>query len=298
VTPKAFNLGGTVQDVLTRFQNRLLGEVESVGLTTGYPAIDEFTNGLKPGELFVISSRPGMGSTTLMLNITEHICVDQKTPSLVVSCDLDAPEIIHRLIFSRARVDDRRFDSKHMPTDLELTRVKSAADELSVAPLTVKDPTCISIEALCATARRLHGEDKVGFIAIDHLQRLETDSFASAGTRRKMVKIVADLEGLARELQVPIVLISGMTRGPEHRKGKDAGIPRLSDLYHPMTIWRHAAWIGLLYREAFYRDEPDESAKGDPAHLILRNVQQCDVVDVPLSFHAERRHFEAIKVTN
>ena len=286
-----FDLRTAVDGVLTTFRNQLTGVADAPGLPTGIPEIDAFTNGLKPGKLFVISARPSMGSSTLMLNITEHICVDRKIPSLVVSCDLDAAEITRRLIFSRGRVEDRQFDADHLPTDLELTRVNRAANELRAAPLTVEDANSISVEALCAMARRLHGEGKVGFIAIDHLQRLKSDSFAAAGgSRRETAEILSCLKSLTRELRVPILIIAGMTRGTDRRTGKNLGIPRISDLRHRKAIWSHADWIGLLYREAFYRDGPDEEDEGDPAHLLVGSREYLER-DVKLAFHHRTRRF-------
>ena len=126
---------------------------------------------------------------------------------------------------------------------------------------------------------------------------IQTRGLLRHGRRRVSDEILAGLEGLARELQIPIVIIAGMTRASERRKGKD-GIPHLSDLRHFKTLWRHAAWIGLLYRETFHRQEPDDDAEGDPAHLILYKAQQCGVVDIPFSFHAGRRCFEAVKAQN
>lgn len=287
-----FDLGATIDGVLATFCNQLAGVPEAPGLPTGIPEIDEFTGGLKPGELVVICARPSMGSSTLMLNITEHICVDGKIPALVVSCDLDAAEITRRLIFSRGRVEERLFDADHLTTDLEHTRVSRAANDLRAAPLTVEGASSISVEVLCTLARRLHGKGNVGFIAIDHLQRLKSDSFAAAGGRRREVaEILSCLKSLARELQVPILIIAGMTRGPERRKGKNIGVPRISDLRHRKTIRSHADWIGLLYREAFYRDEPVEKDKGDPAHLILEGMRNFEYEDVKLSFHRWCRRF-------
>jgi replicative DNA helicase len=198
--PKPFNLDDTVAGVLDLFQKRLSGEPDASGLSTGYPEIDKLTGGLKPGELHVIAQGPGMGGTTLMMNIAEHVCIGKRVPVMVVSCWHTSAELVELMIFSRARYGPHNPVSGEAPTPEELERIRQAASDTRGAPLIVND-TLFTIEALCDEARRRKEQDNIGFLAIDHLQLLRSDSMqAKTSRKRQVAKIMCRLKSLSREL--------------------------------------------------------------------------------------------------
>lgn len=299
MTPKPFNLNDAVQGVINHFQNRLSGEADVRGLSTGYPEIDMSAKGLKPGEVFVIAGRPSMGKTTLMLNIVEYICIDQKIPVMIVSCGQTAADVVGRIIFSRAGFALSRLDSGDVPTPGDLERIHRAATDTLNARLIVDD-AIFSIEDLRDQVRHHMREENIGFIAIDHLQLLMLDAVLVGATRNREVSIVlSGIKSLAREFGVPILILAELNRRPERRKDQFMGVPRLSDLRSDKTIIKYADLIGLLYREVFYNETvEEENGKGSPAKLILSNLRQIGISEVSLTFHPERRRFDSTDKTN
>lgn len=288
---KEFDLNRSISKTIGQLGQRLAGIAESQGLLTGYPDLDGFVKVLRPGELFVVASRGAMGKTTLMLNIVEHICIDQKVPCMVVSCSLAADEIVRRIILSRAGVAQDDSDEGNAPNEDDLGRARVAVTELQNSRLVVEDKI-FSVEDLCARARRFQDEHNTGFLAIERLQLLRSGSLpAGAGRKREVAAILTDLKTLARELGIPILLLSELNRGPEHRRGKYAGIPRLEDLRSHDAIHKYADHVGLLYREAYYFDGPAEECKGAPAHLIVISLRRIVHSNIPLTFHDGIRRF-------
>jgi replicative DNA helicase len=280
--PKPFNLDDTVAGVLDRFQKRLSGEPEVSGLTTGYPEIDKLTGGLKPGELHVIAEDSGVGGITLMMNIAEHVCIGQRVPAMVASCGHTSDELVELMIFSRARYKPHWPVSGVAPTSEELERVRQSASDLHGAPLIVND-SVFTIEGLRDEARRRKDEDNIGFLAVHHLQMLRSDAMPVGSSRKRMVaEILSGLKSLARELRIPVLLLAGLNRGPERRKGKKHGIPRFSDIRSVKVIYRYADVIGMLHHLPFYMNSYEE--RGMPVRLILANLRRGGYSKVPLAF--------------
>ena len=295
MSPKPFNLSDTVNEVTDNFSKRLAGGADPYGLSTGYPQVDAFTKGLKPGRLYVIAARPAMGKTTLMLNIVEHICIDQKVPVMIVSCALTAYKIVQRMIFSRAGFEVRQFEQGRRPTQADHERIQQSSVETRGSKLFVDDAIS-SIEAIRAQALRRKHEDNIGLLAIDHLQLLKSEAWHGGSRKREVAEIMSGLRSLARELGIPILLLAELNRGPERRRGKMAGIPRFSDIRSHRAVHKYADLLGLLYREAYYC-ESQEKIKCEPAWLTLVDLREADLLDVPLSFYAEIRRFKSGEVT-
>lgn len=293
-TTKAFHIKDSVGEVISHFEALLSGDVEVQGAATGYPDLDRMSKGLKPGEMFVIAARPSMGKTSLMMNIVEHICIDQGIPSLVFSCEMTAFQIVQRLVFSRARFAMAQLGKGFKPKREDLLRIKRAAEEIASAKLFVDDTAGIPIETLRAKARRRKREDNIGFIAIDYLQLLKSNSKQAQNSReREIGEISAGIKALAKELSIPIVVLAQLNRGPESRTGKSLGVPRMSDLRESGTIEQDADMIGLLYRTAYYAEtEEEKEAEAGKAELVLAKNRNGETGHVPLTFLAELMRFE------
>lgn len=291
---QGFNIKVSVKEVMTRFQQILSGEMETQGIATGYPDLDQMCKGLKAGEMFVVAARPSMGKTSLMMNLVEHISVDQKVPSMVFSCEMTAFQIVQRLVFSRARFAMSRLGKGFKPNKEELLKLKRAAQEVSSAPLWIDDTSGIAIETLRAKARRRKREDDIGLIAIDYLQLLRSNSKQASNSReREIGEISAGIKGLAKELNIPIIVLAQLNRGPEGRTGKSIGVPRMSDLRESGTIEQDADMIGLLYRTAYYAEtEEEKEAEAGKAELVLAKNRNGEVGHIPLTFIADLMRFE------
>ncbi|BCX49765.1 replicative DNA helicase [Haloferula helveola] len=293
-TASGFSIKESVGEVMTRFQEILAGEMEVQGVATGYSDLDTMSKGLKPGEMFVVAARPSMGKTSLMMNIVEHICVDQNVPTMVFSCEMTAFQIVQRLVFSRARFAMSKLGKGFKPAKEELLKLKRAAQEVAAAKLWIDDTAGIPIETLRAKARRRKREDGIGLIAIDYLQLLKSNSRQAANSReREIGEISAGIKALAKELGVPIVVLAQLNRGPEGRTGSSLGVPRMSDLRESGTIEQDADMIGLLYRSAYYAESEEEKEElAGKAELVLAKNRNGETGHVPLTFIAELMRFE------
>jgi replicative DNA helicase len=293
-TTRGFHIKQSVTEVISHFEALLSGDVEVQGAPTGYMDLDRMSKGLKPGEMFVVAARPSMGKTSLMMNIAEHICIDQGVPSMVFSCEMTAFQIVQRLVFSRARFAMAQMGKGFKPRREDLLRIKRAAEEIAASKLFVDDTPGLMIDTLRAKARRRKREDNIGFIAIDYLQLLKSGSKQAQNSReREIGEISAGIKGLAKELGLPILVLAQLNRGPEGRTGKSLGVPRMSDLRESGTIEQDADMIGLLYRTAYYAEtEEEKEQEAGRAELLLSKNRNGETGHVPLTFIAELMRFE------
>ena len=293
-TKAGFDIRTEVAEVWTKFQEVLAGEVETQGVSTGYTDLDGMSKGLKPGEMFVVAARPSMGKTSLMMNIVEHICVDQSVPTLVFSCEMTAFQIVQRLVFSRARFAQSRIGKGFKPSRDELVKLKRSSQEIAEAKLWIDDTAGIPIDTLRAKARRRKREDDIGLIAIDYLQLLKSNTRQASNSReREIGEISAGIKALAKELNVPILVLAQLNRGPESRTGSSLGVPRMSDLRESGTIEQDADMIGLLYRSAYYAETEEEKEElAGKSELVLAKNRNGETGHIPLTFIADLMRFE------
>lgn len=285
---------GTVQEVIDQFTALVSGKQQSQGIPTGYEVLDRKCGGLKKGEMFVVAARPSMGKTSLMMNIVEHICIDQGKPTMVFSCEMSAVQLVQRLLFSRARFDFGQVQRGYTTEKRDLVRIQQSAAQIAASKLFIDDTAGISINELRAKARRRQREDGIEFIAIDYLQLMKSRTRQAENSReREIAEISAGIKALAKELSVPILILAQLNRGPEGRTGKNLGVPRMSDLRESGAIEQDADLVGLLYRAAYYaEDDEDKEKEGGKATLSLAKNRNGETGDVPLTFLAELMRFE------
>ena len=293
-TTKAFDLKHEVSEVIKQFQQLLAGELETQGVSTGYQKLDTMSKGLKPGEMFVVAARPSMGKTSLMMNLVEHMCIDQGVPTMVFSCEMTSFQIVQRLLFSRARFPMSKLSKGFTPTKDEIKKLTRASKEIGSANMWIDDTAGIPIDTLRAKARRKKREEGLGLIAIDYLQLLKSNSRQASNSReREIGEISAGIKALAKELEVPIIVLAQLNRGPEGRTGSSLGVPRMSDLRESGTIEQDADMIGLLYRSAYYAETEEEKAEeAGKAELVLAKNRNGETGHIPLTFIAELMRFE------
>jgi replicative DNA helicase len=231
--------------VIERFQSILSGEHNPAGLETGFPDLDRIIGGLAPGKLIVIASRPSMGKTTLMLNILEHLCIDKKIPGYVLTGDLSATELVERLIFSRARVSLEQISSQpNNPTKGDLRRISDSAVTIAHSGNIVDDTRGISVESLRSKILLAKESNEIALVAIDHLHLLTSDAQKPWPSRKEeMDEVVRQLKGLARELDLPVLVLAQLKRRADSRP-----FPTLSDLRESAALEYEADVIGLLHR--------------------------------------------------
>jgi replicative DNA helicase len=293
-TNRAPTIKQSVEEFSIYFQKLLAGERGASGLSTGFEELDKKSNGLKPGEMFVVAARPSMGKTSFMMNIVEHICIDQAVPSMVFSCEMSAFQLVQRLVFARSKFAMSQLSRGYTPNKGDLQRVQRACLETAQSKLFIDDTPGISINELRAKARRKKRDENIQFIAIDYLQLMRSRTKQAENSReREIAEISAGIKGLAKELHLPILILAQLNRGPEGRTGKSLGVPRMSDLRESGSIEQDADMVGLLYRSAYYAENEEErEAEAGKANLVLAKNRNGETGDIPLTFIAELMRFE------
>ena len=284
-----------IGDVLDVFEQLASGQKGLEGISTGYPLLDEMSNGLKSGEMMIIAARPSMGKTSFMMNIVEQIAIDQRRPTLVFSCEMSSQQIVQRLLFSRARFALSQMKPGFKITKEELKRIQKSSQELAEAPLFIDDTPSLPIGDLRAKARRLKREANIELIAVDYLQLMRSNSKQAGDSReREIAEISSGLKAIAKELGIPVIVLAQLNRGPEQR----GGTPRMSDLRESGSIEQDADMIGLLFRKEYYNDptkddaEEEREANAGLAQLILAKNRNGATGDIPLHFTKELMLFE------
>ena len=289
-----FSIRDSVNSVIDHFQGLLAGEIVA-GLSTGFEELDDLTTGLKAGEVFVIASQSGMGKTSLMLRMVEHICINQKVPTLIFSGQMTAFETTQRLMFSRAKLALHEFYQGRCPMRSDLGRIQQAAVEFAHAGLFVDDRAGLEIEVLRERARRYRGEKEIGFIAIDDVRLLRSNSArAERCGERERTEVSAGIKDLARELGIPILVLADLNRRPDFN-GKSEGrrISAIADFRNSEAIGQNADIVGWLYRTNYDAQNAEErEAEAGRAELIVVKNRNGKSGWVPLLFIEDLMRFE------
>ena len=290
---KTSKVNQSVNDVLAQLVNRITRNAHLSGYATGFDKLDRLTNGLKPGDMFVIASRPNMGKTTLMLNIVETVCIGQEVPTLIFSCRMTAFEIVQSILFSLAKFSLNELWFGYRLTKGELLRIRRAATTAASARLFVDDTACLTIDTLCAEARRRKDEDDIRFIAIDNLNILKPNLTHPQESREcEISQISASLKSLAKELSIPILVLAQLNHRPASR-GDGRDIPHISDLRDCGSIEHDADMIALLHRPAHYAEtEEERQALMHRADLILAQNRHGPTGHQSLDFFSDIGRFE------
>ena len=292
---KQWSLKEDIQKAMTNLEKMMTRGGEILGISTGYPRLDSMINGLKGGELFVIAARPSMGKTSFLLNIVEHLTLEVKRPVLVFSCEMPSVQLVERLLYARSGVSKQQLIAQKGALSKDnMKRFTQAVKEYKESKLVIDDTGAISISELRAKARRVKKEHpELCAIGIDYLQLMRSHTKQAQNSReREIAEISSGLKSLAKELDLPVIVLAQLNRGPENRTGKNKGTPMMSDLRESGAIEQDADMIGLLYRSAYYAEDDEErEQKGADANLALAKNRNGPTGDVPLSFIAELMRF-------
>lgn len=258
----------------------------SDNVLTGFPDVDEMTNGLEPTDLIIIAGRPSMGKTTFALNLLANAALGpSKTPVIIFSLEMNHEQLALRMLSSESMVSATRMRKVQL-NDEEWKKVIKAGDDLGGAPIYIDDSPGLNVMTIRSRARRLHSQRKLGLIVVDYLQLLEMGS-RSENRQQEISQISRALKQLARELSVPVIALSQLSRAVESRENQ---IPRMSDLRESGSIEQDADLIMLLYREEYYKPDKDE-AKGF-AELIIAKQRKGPVGSVKLAWFADHLKFD------
>jgi replicative DNA helicase len=258
------------------------------GLSTGFTRFDEKSGGLHEGELIILAARPSMGKTALALNIAQHIATHpslQKTVA-IFSLEMSKESLLTRMICSRARVDQQKFRAGYLNKD-ERTRLSFALNDLVEAPLFIDDSSNTNLMDIHAKLRRLQSEHGLGLVIIDYLQLMSSRS-RYENRNQEVSALSRGLKLLAKELRVPMLVLSQLSRAPETRPGDHR--PQLSDLRESGSIEQDADLVGFIFREEVYKRDNKELE--GLAELIIAKQRNGPTGVVNLMFLKEYTKFE------
>ncbi len=261
------------------------------GLSTGFRDLDEMTSGLHGAEMIVIAARPSMGKTSFCMNIVENVAVDQGKPVGVFSLEMSAASLVLRLLCARAGVDMQKVRGGFLSERRDLPSLVQAASVLAESPIYIDDTAGLSILELRAKARRMKDKGGIELIVVDYLQLARgTSSRAKDNRQLEIAEISAGLKGLAKEMNIPVIVVAQLNRQPEARTG---GKPRLSDLRESGAIEQDADLVGLLVRSEVYEDDEDarEEIAGE-AELIIAKQRNGPIGEVKLTFDKKYVRFK------
>lgn len=260
------------------------------GIGTGFLKFDEMTGGLRPGELVIIAARPAMGKTALALNMAMHVATNKRNPKAVAvfSLEMSKESLLTRLICSLARVDQQRFRSGYLNHD-EHERLGMAAQDLYEAQIFIDDTSSTTLLDINAKLRKLRAQADLGMVVVDYLQLMPAPNLGRNSNRVQEVGALSrGMKLLSKDLGVPFVVLSQLSRAPEQRIGDHR--PQLADLRESGSIEQDADMVAFIFRpEVYQRDREDLRGV---AELILAKQRNGPTGKIPLVFLHSYTKFE------
>jgi replicative DNA helicase len=259
-------------------------DVGLTGVPSGFADLDSLTGGFQPGNLIVVAARPSMGKSTLATNIAENAAIDHGVPVALFSLEMSETELAHRFIASQAKVSSDELRKGRVRGD-RWPKVLNATEKLASAPIFLDDSSDIGVLEMRAKARRLASRSGLGLLVVDYLQLVRADTRSDSRVEQ-VGQISRGLKILARELEIPVIAVSQLSRAVESR---NPPIPMLSDLRESGQLEQDADLVMFVYREEYYLKE--ESERPGEADVIIAKHRNGPIGQVALSFQARYPRF-------
>jgi replicative DNA helicase len=279
-----------ISKVLTDYFDQIeyvhLHRGQTFGVPTGFRKLDELTGGLQRSDLVVLAARPGMGKTSFALNIAAHAAQKGGVPVGVFSLEMSCEQLVQRLLCAEAGIDSHKLRTGYLEED-DFPRIASAMGSLNDLPIFIDDTPGISVMELRTKARRLQAEHDLGFVVVDYLQLMQgrmTDNRV-----QEVSEISRSLKSLARELNVPVLACSQLSRAVEQRQPK---IPQLSDLRESGSIEQDADIVLFIYREELY---DENTPKRGVAEIHIAKHRNGPLGKIDLHFAAHQTRFSDLE---
>lgn len=254
------------------------------GVPTGFKDLDRMLAGLQASDLIILAARPSMGKTTFVMNIAHHVAAREGIPVGFFSLEVSKEQLIDQLLAIESGVDSWKLRTGALDDD-DFPKINEAMAELSEAPIFIDDSAITNVMEMRTKARRLQSEHGLGLIIIDYLQLISGGARSSEGRQQEVSEISRGLKGLARELGVPVIALSQLSRAVESRTPP---IPQLADLRDSGSIEQDADVVMFIYREFYYNKQTDRENITD---ILIRKHRNGPVGDIELYFHPEQRRF-------
>ncbi|MGB2580823.1 MAG: replicative DNA helicase [Minisyncoccia bacterium] len=286
VTKKFIGLKDTLEEAWERLDKMHKSGSELRGVPSGFPALDTLLSGFQKSDLIILAARPSMGKTTLALDIARQAAIHHNVPVGIFSLEMNTQQLVDRLLSAEARVNAWKLRTGKLSLDEDFEKLRGSLDRLSKAPIFIDDQSGNTIMKMRSAARKLKSEHGLGLIIVDYLQLMNTSKNHDSMVNQ-VTEISHSLKALAKDLDVPVIALSQLSRAVEARGGK----PRLSDLRDSGSIEQDADVVMFIHRE----DKQDKNAeKTNIAEILVEKHRNGPVGAIQLYFDEEKSTFMSI----
>ncbi|MBX9765321.1 replicative DNA helicase [Patescibacteria group bacterium] len=290
---KFVSIGDELKEAWERFDTMHKGDNEMRGIPTGFSSLDNILAGFQRSDLIILAARPSMGKTALALDIARQTAIKHGTPVGIFSLEMSSQQLVDRMLAAEARVDAWKLRTGKIDTDEEFERIRDAMERLSKAPIYIDDQPANNALVMRSVARRLKRENGIGLIIVDYLQLMSSTASRSQDSMvQQVTEISRSLKTLARELDVPVLALSQLSRAIEQRRGR----PRLSDLRDSGSIEQDADVVMFIHNEDRYKEPGEE--KSNVAEILIEKHRNGPTGKVDLYFDAKRATFIPVETSN
>ncbi len=284
---KFVNIKDTLVEAWERLERLHDTKGELRGIPTGFKALDDMLAGFQRSDLIILAARPSMGKTTLALDIARMAAVNHNLPVGIFSLEMSSQQLVDRMLAAESRVNAWNLRTGRLSADNEFSKLRDSLDKLAKAPIFIDDQPGNSIIRMRSVARRLKSEHGLALIVVDYLQLMSTSKNYDSMVNQ-VTEISRSLKGLARELDVPVLALSQLSRAVESRGGK----PRLSDLRDSGSIEQDADVVMFIHREDKYKDE---SERTNIAEILIEKHRNGPTGKVDLYFDEKTTSFLSVE---
>jgi replicative DNA helicase len=277
-----------VSDVFKQIEELSNRKTPVTGLETGFADLDQMTSGLHPSELIIVAARPSLGKTSLCLNIAEHVAIRKHRTVGIFSLEMSKEQLVKRLLCSEARIDAHRINTGYLNKE-DWHRLSRASGDLSETKIFIDDTATITVPELRSKSRRLSLEHGLDLIIVDYLQLMSGSSHRYENRTQEISQISRGLKAIAKELTLPVIAVSQLSRAVEARRGDHR--PQLSDLRESGSIEQDADVVMFIYREDMVN--PTEENEG-LAELIVSKQRNGPTGSIKLAFSKQFTKFDSL----
>jgi len=292
------NIANIITDVKAQLEH--LSKQEGLsGIPTGFPSLDEYTSGWQKGDLVIIAARPGMGKTAFVLSMARNIAVDHKIPIAIFNLEMTSDQLIKRLLSIETKIPAEKFRSGKL-SEIEWKLLNSKIDKISDAPIYINDSSMLSVFDLRAQARKLKSQYDIGVLIIDYLQLMTAQTNHKIENREQEISTISrNLKSLAKELDIPVIALSQLSRKVEERSSKGGHKrPALPDLRESGAIEQDADIVSFIYRPEYYKIEEweDNTPTFNQAEFLISKHRNGKTGEIRLQFEARYGRFSELNV--
>ncbi|MBI3815660.1 MAG: replicative DNA helicase, partial [Nitrospinae bacterium] len=291
ITPSFVNIKQVVDESFRTIEKLFERKELVTGVPTGFADFDQKTSGLHPSDLIIVAGRPSMGKTAFCLNIAAGVGVIKNKTVAIFSLEMSREQLVIRMLCSEARINAGKVRTGYLSKS-DWPDLARAAGQLSEASIFIDDAPAQSVLDIRAKARRLQAEKGIDLIIVDYLQLMRGRGKAE-NRQQEISEISRSLKALAKELKVPIIAVSQLSRAPEQRSGEGKK-PQLSDLRESGAIEQDADLVVFVYREEYYKETPENQGIAD---IIIGKQRNGPTGTVKLSFFKEYTRFDNLAIS-